>query len=91
MPVQPIIPAVIKRGTILGSKEQIKIGNDLNKKIIQMAINKKAQKIDSPSPFTIKLLPSKKVTLLPVSTTLYFAVSNSTWVALSILFKSNGS
>ena len=43
-PVHPMIPAVINRGTILGIKEQIKIGKDLNKKIIHIAINKKARK-----------------------------------------------
>ena len=91
IPVQPIMPAVINKGTILGIKEHINIGKDLNKKIIQIAISKKAQKIDSPNPFTIKLLPSKKVTLLPVITTLYFAVSKMALEALSILCNKTGS
>ena len=91
MPVHPMMPAVINRGTILGIKEQIKIGKDLNKKIIQIAINKKAQKIDSPKPFTIKLLPSKNVTLLPVITTLYLAVSKMAIEALSIFCNNGGS
>jgi hypothetical protein len=60
------MPAVINKGMIFGIKEHTSIGKDLNKKIMQTAINKKAQKIDSPKPFIIKLLPSKKVTLLPV-------------------------
>ena len=91
IPVHPMIPAVMNKGTILGIKEQIKIGKDLNKKIIQIAINKKAQKIDSPNPFTIKLLPSKNVTLLPVITTLYLAVSKIAIEALSILCNNTGS
>lgn len=60
IPTHPIKPAVISKGTILGTKEHISIGKDLNKKIIQIAINKNAQNIDSPKPLTIKLLPSKK-------------------------------
>ena len=91
IPVQPMIPAVMNKGTILGIKEHINIGKDLNKKIIQIAISKKAQKMDSPNPFTIKLLPSKKVTLLPVITTLYFAVSKMALEALSILCNKTGS
>ena len=65
-PIQPIHPAVISNGTMLGTSEHMRIGKDLNKKSIQSAINKKAQKIDSPNPLIIKLLPSQKVTLLPV-------------------------
>ena len=86
-----MIPAVINNGTIFGIKEQIKIGKDLNKKIIQIAISKNAQKMDSPKPFTIKLLPSKKVTLLPVITTLYLAVSKIAIEALSIFCNNIGS
>jgi hypothetical protein len=85
-----MIPAVMKNGTILGIKEQIKIGKDLNKKIIQIAISKNAQKMDSPKPFTRKLLPSKKVTLLPVITTLYLAVSKIAIEALSIFCNNIG-
>ena len=66
-PTQPMMPAVINKGTIFGTKEHIKIGKDLNKNNIQKAINKKAQNIDSPNPRIIKLLPSKKVTLDPVT------------------------
>ena len=51
------MPAVINKGIILGIKEHIKIGKDLNKKIIHIAINKNAQNIDSPKPLIIKLLP----------------------------------
>ena len=65
-PIQPMMPAVSNKGTTLGNKEHINTGKDLNKKNIQSAINKNAQKIDSPNPRMIKLLPSKKVTLLPV-------------------------
>ena len=65
-PIQPITPAVINNGTILCTKEHINIGKDLNKNSIHNAINKKAQNIDSPKPVIMKLLPSKKVTLLPV-------------------------
>ena len=43
-PTQPIIPAVISKGTILGTNEHINIGKDLNKNNMQIAINKKAQK-----------------------------------------------
>ena len=90
-PTHPIKPAVINKGTILGTKEHIKMGKDRNKKIIQIAINKNAQRIDSPNPFIIKLLPSKKVTLLPVISTLYLLVSKIAFVALSILCKKIGS
>ena len=84
------MPAVINKGMILGIKEHIRIGKDLNKKIIQKAINKKAQKIDSLNPLIIKLLPSKKVTLLPVISTWYLVVSKSALVTLSIFAKNMG-
>ena len=91
IPNHPISPAVISKGTILGTKEHISMGKERNKKIIQKAINKNAQKIDSPKPLTIKLLPSKKVTLEPVISTLYLLVSKIAVVALSILCKNKGS
>ena len=66
IPTHPMTPAVINKGTTFGINEQMSIGKDLNKNNIQIAINKNAQKMDCPSPLIIKLLPSKKVTLLPV-------------------------
>ena len=90
MPNHPIIPAVINKGTKLGINEHISMGKDRNKKIIHKAINKNAQNIDSPNPFTIKLLPSKNVTLLPVITILYLLESKITLVALSTFFKKTG-
>ena len=86
-PTQPIMPAVISNGTILGNNEHINMGKDLNKNNMHNAINKKAQKIDSPNPRIIKLLPSKKVTLLPVICIVYLELSNIDLVALSNLFK----
>ena len=66
-PVQPIIPAVTIKGMTLGMREQIKIRKDLNKYSIHKAINKNAHKRLSFSPLIIKLLPSKKVIVAPVS------------------------
>ena len=57
------------RGIKFGNKEQINILKDLNKYSIQMAINKKAQKILSFSPLMINLLPSRNVILVPVKET----------------------
>ncbi len=80
-PAQPIIPAVITKGMRLGINEQIKILADLKRYNIQSDISKKAQKILSFNPLMIKLLPSKKVILVPVSCTLYWLESNN-WLAL---------
>ena len=61
---------------------QIRIRNDLNKYNMHKAINKKAHKRLSFSPFMIKLLPSKKVIVVPVSVTLNFEVSKSSLALL---------
>ena len=67
IPTQPIIPAVISKGIILGIREQIRIRADRNKYNIHNAINKNAQRILSFSPLRIYRLPSKNVTLVPVN------------------------
>ena len=67
IPIQPITPAVMIRGMTLGIREHKSILTDLNKYNIQRAMSKKAQKILSFKPLMIKLLPSKKVMLVPVS------------------------
>src|ERR1051325_7697972 len=69
--VHPITPAVIRRGIMFGIREQSKMRNDLNKYSIHKAINRKAHNILVLSPFIINWLPSRKVTLEPVSLTLY--------------------
>ena len=74
-PTQPITPAVITSGITFGIKEQKRMRNDLKRYNIQRAINKKAQKILSSRPCTIKRLPSRKVILVPVSCTVYLVVS----------------
>src|SRR5882724_2076100 len=76
-PTQPITPAVISNGMILGIKEQINILIDRKRYNIQRAINKKAQPILTFKPFIINRLPSRKVTLVPVSCTLYLALGKS--------------
>ena len=66
-PAQPIMPAVIISGTRLGTREQINILADLNKFNMHTEISRNAQKILSFKPLIIKLLPSRKVMLVPVN------------------------
>jgi hypothetical protein len=66
IPNQPIKPAVSNKGIILGINEHNKILKDLNKYNMQSAINKNAYNTLSFKPAIIKLLPSKKVILVPV-------------------------
>src|SRR5258705_1964672 len=71
-PVHPMTPAVIARGIILGSKEHSNILNERNRYSIHKAMNKKAHITLSFKPLMIKLVPSRKVMLVPVSWILYF-------------------
>src|SRR5438067_12723219 len=75
IPVQPITPAVTTSGTKLGIKEQSQIRNDLNRYSIHKAINPNAYIMLSFKPLMIKVVPSKKVTPVPVMVTLYLEVS----------------
>ena len=89
-PAQPITPAVITNGIRLGMREQINILADLNKYSMQSEMSKNAQAILSFNPLIIKLLPSKKVILVPVNCTLNWLLSNN-WPALSLIpFKTMG-
>ena len=65
-PAHPMIPAVITSGIRLGSREQIRIRKLRNKYSMQTAINRKAQTMLCFKPLMIKVLPSRKVTVVPV-------------------------
>src|SRR5665647_1346529 len=90
-PAQPIMPAVTTNGIKLGIREQINIRTDLNKYNIHKAINKNAHKRLCFKPFIIKVLPSKKVMVVPVNVTLNFEVSKSSLVRFLIPRRINGS
>src|SRR5688500_17860508 len=81
MPTQPITPAVITSGTRFGINEHNNIRKERNRYSMHKAISMKAQNILSFSPLMMKLLPSRKVTLVPVKVTLYFDESKI-WLAL---------
>ena len=74
-PVQPITPAVITSGTKLGINEQSRMRNDLNRYNIHKAISPNAYIMLSFKPLMIKVVPSRKVTPVPVKVTLYLEVS----------------
>ena len=66
IPENPITPAVMIRGKMLGIKEITIILNDRNKKAINKAISKMANESDKNRLFIRYLVPSKKRTALPV-------------------------
>src|SRR5580698_2749898 len=76
-PFHPITPAVIIKGIVFGIKEHNKIFIERNKYNMQIAISTKAHIILDRKPLMIKRLCSIKVTLPPVSSTLYFVESNN--------------
>ena len=69
-PAQPITPAVKSKGIMFGMRLQINILQFLNRYNMQTAMRPKAQRMLSFKPFTMYLLPSKKVSEAPANDTL---------------------
>ena len=82
IPANPIIPAVINRGTILGIREIIIILKDLNIYAINSEINKIASAREITRFLTKNLVPFKNIRDLPVKFTLYLSFGNISLISL---------
>ena len=82
IPANPIIPAVISRGTILGIREIIIILKDLNIYAINSEINKIASAREITRFLTKNLVPFKNIRDLPVKFTLYLSFGNISLISL---------
>ena len=73
IPNQPITPAVNSSGNKLGTKAMATIREDLNRLAIINAMTQMAKAMEMPRLVTMYVVPSKKVTLVPVMMRPYFS------------------